>query len=141
MRCPRGHTLGPNQVLAGHQACLGHRAGHTTWTRRACDQTVYGPPLNSHCTTLEGLAFASPRNGTEKQAADNSDMGQTLATGAEDADEDDADTFPRSYIEPLRAPRRSPPAATSGAATLRSRIDHWLSWVAGEGWHVQIRTC
>jgi hypothetical protein len=22
-RCPNGHTLGPNQVLVGHQACLG----------------------------------------------------------------------------------------------------------------------
>ena len=21
--CPNGHTLGPNQVLVGHQACLG----------------------------------------------------------------------------------------------------------------------
>ena len=55
-RCPNGHTLGANQVLVGHQACLGHRGGHTTWTCRVCDQTVYGPPLNTHCTTLEGPA-------------------------------------------------------------------------------------
>ena len=47
--CPNGHTLGPNQVLVGHQACLGHGGGHTTWTCRCCDQTVYGPPLNTHC--------------------------------------------------------------------------------------------
>ena len=45
-RCPRGHILGPNEVLVGHQACLGHGGGHTTWTCRTCDQTVYGPPLN-----------------------------------------------------------------------------------------------
>mgnify|MGYP003289994991 CR=1 FL=1 len=24
--------------------CLGHGGGHTTWTCRTCDQTVYGPP-------------------------------------------------------------------------------------------------
>ena len=55
-RCPNGHTLGPGEVLVGHQACLGHGGGHTTWTCRACDQTVYGPPLNTHCTTLAGPA-------------------------------------------------------------------------------------
>jgi hypothetical protein len=31
-RCPNGHRLGPGQVLVGHQACLGHGGGHTTWT-------------------------------------------------------------------------------------------------------------
>jgi hypothetical protein len=54
-RCPNGHPLGAGQVLVGHQACLGHGGGHTTWTCRACDETVYGPPLNTHCTCLEGL--------------------------------------------------------------------------------------
>ena len=39
-----------------HQACLGHGGGHTTWTCRTCDQTVYGPPLNTHCTALDGPA-------------------------------------------------------------------------------------
>jgi hypothetical protein len=29
-RCLSGHTLGPGQVLVGHQACLGHGGGHTT---------------------------------------------------------------------------------------------------------------
>ena len=29
-----------------------HGGGHTTWTDRTCDQTVYGPPLNIHCTCL-----------------------------------------------------------------------------------------
>ena len=45
-RCPNGHQLGPGQVLVGHQACLGHGGGHTTWTCRTCDETVYGgrPP-------------------------------------------------------------------------------------------------
>ncbi len=46
-RCPIGHRLGPGEVLVGHQACLGHGGGHTTWTCRTCDQTVYGPPLNT----------------------------------------------------------------------------------------------
>jgi hypothetical protein len=54
--CPNGHTLGPGQVLVGHQACLGHGGGHTTWTCRQCDSTVYGPPLNTHCTALDGPA-------------------------------------------------------------------------------------
>ena len=58
-RCPNGHTLGPNHVLVGHQACLGHGGGHTTWTCRTCGATVYGPPLNSHCTTLDGPAMLS----------------------------------------------------------------------------------
>src|SRR5262245_52919786 len=26
-RCPNGHSLGPNQVLVGHVACLGHCGG------------------------------------------------------------------------------------------------------------------
>jgi len=30
--CPNGHRLGAGQVLVGHQACLGHGGGHTTWT-------------------------------------------------------------------------------------------------------------
>ena len=54
--CPNGQGLGPDAVLVGHQACLGHGGGHTTWTCRTCDQTVYGPPLNTHCMTLEGPA-------------------------------------------------------------------------------------
>ena len=55
-RCPNGHNLGAGEVLVGHQACLGHGGGHTTWTCRTCDQTLYGPPLNIHCTTLDGPA-------------------------------------------------------------------------------------
>src|SRR4029077_1824065 len=61
-RCPNGHPLGPNQVLVGQQACLGHGGGHTTWTCRTCDQTVYGPP-NTHCTALEGPAQVRLSNG------------------------------------------------------------------------------
>jgi hypothetical protein len=49
-------TLGPGKVLVGHQACLGHGGGHTSWHRRTCDAVVYGPPLNTHCTTLDGPA-------------------------------------------------------------------------------------
>jgi hypothetical protein len=55
-QCPNGHNLGPGEVLVGHQACLGHGGGHTTWTCRRCDETLYGPPLNTHCTTLAGPA-------------------------------------------------------------------------------------
>jgi hypothetical protein len=56
-RCPNGHPLGPNQVLVGHVACLGHGGGgHTTWHCRTCDAVVYGPPMNTHCTALAGPA-------------------------------------------------------------------------------------
>jgi hypothetical protein len=56
-RCPNGHPLGPNQVLVGHVACLGHGGGgHISWHCRTCDAVVYGPPLNTHCTALEGPA-------------------------------------------------------------------------------------
>jgi hypothetical protein len=63
-RCPNGHPLGPNQVLVGHQACLRHGGGHTTWTCRQCDATTFGPPINSHCTTLEGPATVRISNMT-----------------------------------------------------------------------------
>jgi hypothetical protein len=50
-RCPHGHTLGPQQVLVGHVACLGHSGGgHTSWHSRICDEVTYGPPVNTHCT-------------------------------------------------------------------------------------------
>jgi hypothetical protein len=55
-RCLNGHQLGPNKALVGHVACAGHGGGHTTWTCRTCDETVYGPPLNTHCTPLDGPA-------------------------------------------------------------------------------------
>jgi hypothetical protein len=55
-RCPNGHPLGPGDVLVGHQTCLGHGGGHTTWTCRTCDETVYGPPMNTHCAALDGPA-------------------------------------------------------------------------------------
>jgi hypothetical protein len=53
---PTGTRSAPNQMLVGHQACLGHGGGHTTWMCLLCDATVYGPPLNTHCTTLDGPA-------------------------------------------------------------------------------------
>ena len=56
-RCPNGHSLGPNQVLVGHVACLGHGGGgHTTWNCRACEAVVNGPHLNAHRTALQGPA-------------------------------------------------------------------------------------
>jgi hypothetical protein len=51
-RFPNRHQLGPGEVRVGYQACL----GHTTWTCRQCDATIYGPPLNTHCSTLDGPA-------------------------------------------------------------------------------------
>ena len=53
---PTATPSAPNQVLVGHQACLGHGGGHTSWHCRTCDAAVYGPPLNTHCTALEGPA-------------------------------------------------------------------------------------
>ena len=53
-RCPNGHTLGAGQVLVGHQACLGHGGGHTTWTCRTCDQT---------CTARHSTPTATPLMG------------------------------------------------------------------------------
>ena len=55
-RAARTGTPGPEQVLVGHVACLGHGGGHTTWHCRTCDPVGYGPPLNTHCTALEGPA-------------------------------------------------------------------------------------
>jgi hypothetical protein len=63
-RCPNGHEFGPNRALVGYQACLGHGGGHTTWTCRECDATVYGPPLNTHCTCLDGPAAVRISNVT-----------------------------------------------------------------------------
>src|SRR3954451_15637173 len=64
-RCPNGHTLGANQVLVGHVACLGHGGGgHTTWTCQTCDQTVYGPPLNSHCLRRQSDRAAGAGRGS-----------------------------------------------------------------------------
>ena len=55
---PETSTLGPGDVLVGHVARPGHGGGHTTWTCRTCDQTMYGQPLNTHCSTLDGPASA-----------------------------------------------------------------------------------
>jgi hypothetical protein len=64
-RCPNGHPLGPNQVLVGHVACLGHGGGgHVSWHCRTCDAVTYGPPLNTHCTALEGPASVRISNMT-----------------------------------------------------------------------------
>ena len=65
-RCLSGHTLGPDQVLVGHHACLGHGGEHTTWACRTCDQTVYGPALNTHCTALDGPGTVRISNARSK---------------------------------------------------------------------------
>jgi hypothetical protein len=51
--CPNGHALGGGQVLVGHTACAGHGGGHVVWNCRTCEEMVYGPPLNTHCTVLD----------------------------------------------------------------------------------------
>jgi len=67
-RCPNGHPLGPNQVLVGHVACLGHGGGgHTSWHCRTCDAVVYGPPMNTHCSALNGPATV--RLSTQRNSA------------------------------------------------------------------------
>jgi hypothetical protein len=60
-----GHRFGPGGVVVGHQACLGHGGAHTTWTCRTCDETVFGPPLNTHCSTLNGPATVRISNHAE----------------------------------------------------------------------------
>jgi hypothetical protein len=62
--CPNGHCFGPGKTLVGYAACAGHGGGHTTWTCRTCDTTVYGPPLNTHCATLDGPATVRISNVT-----------------------------------------------------------------------------
>jgi hypothetical protein len=42
--------------MMADQSCAGHGGGHTTWTCCTCYQTVCGPPLNTHCSALEGSA-------------------------------------------------------------------------------------
>jgi hypothetical protein len=54
--CPNGHQLVGGQVLVGHTACSGHGGGHVVWHCRTCDVATYGPPLNTHCTVLDGPA-------------------------------------------------------------------------------------
>jgi hypothetical protein len=73
--CPNGHRLGPGEVLVGHQACLGHGGGHTTSTCRTCDGAVYGPPLNTHCATLEGPATVRISSATQSEVPPESGQG------------------------------------------------------------------
>jgi hypothetical protein len=53
---PTGTHSARTKSSSGHVACLGHGGGHTSWHCRTYDAVVYGPPLNTHCTTLEGPA-------------------------------------------------------------------------------------
>src|SRR5262245_3725385 len=75
-RCPNGHPRSPNQALVGHVACLGHGGGgHTSWHCRPCDTVLYGPPMNTHCTALEGPAavrISTLRGWTSAHARDRS---------------------------------------------------------------------
>jgi hypothetical protein len=66
-RCPNGHPLGPNQVLVGHQACLGHGGGHTTWTCRHATRRCTGRcSTPQHCGCCDFTAsppFGGSRGG------------------------------------------------------------------------------
>jgi hypothetical protein len=42
--------------MMADQSCAGHGGGHITLTCRTCHETEHGPPLNTHCTALEGPA-------------------------------------------------------------------------------------
>jgi hypothetical protein len=50
MNGPAGQA--PCSESVGHTACAGHGGGHLTWTCQKCDETTYGPPLNTHCTDI-----------------------------------------------------------------------------------------
>ena len=50
-RCRNGHDLGPNQVLVGHVACLGHGGGgHTSWHCRTCDSHRLRATTRTDCS-------------------------------------------------------------------------------------------
>ena len=49
-----GHALGANEVLVGHQACLGHGGRHTTWTCRTVTRRCTGHRSTS--TAGQGLS-------------------------------------------------------------------------------------
>jgi hypothetical protein len=76
-RCTRGHELGPNQVLVGQVACLGHGGGgHTTWHCGTCprdEPPTYGPPLAKHCTVLEAASSSVGRLWTRTLFRDATD--------------------------------------------------------------------
>ena len=40
------------------------RGRATTWTCCTCDETVYAPPLSTHCTCLDGQATVRLSNAT-----------------------------------------------------------------------------
>lgn len=57
-RCPRGHQLGPNRMLVGHQPCAGNcHGGHITWACLQCDAVMYSPGLGAGCRLLDGAAY------------------------------------------------------------------------------------
>ena len=105
-----------------------HGGGHTTWTCRACDQTVFGPPLNKHCHTLDGPAAVRIANRSSSSSID--DRGPRLAAElknrpahGDDDPEFGVDGFdgshkgldaadPQTVPTPGAGPRRRPPICT-----------------------------
>jgi hypothetical protein len=57
--CTQDRPLGPNQVLVGQVACLGHDGGgHTSWhCRAACQHALQPLPLEHHLD-VDRLPFA-----------------------------------------------------------------------------------
>ena len=86
-RCPNGHTLGPNQVLVGHVACLGHGGGHTIWHCRTCGPVVHGA--------------AAGHTARRSKACDSADLDPPKLTGN------------RSAVMGSERPRLNPPHQAS----------------------------
>ena len=62
-----------DRLVDGHQACLGHGGGHTTWTCRTCDQTggldPFGTPGGGPIV-YRGTSSPSPCDGRLKMTCD-----------------------------------------------------------------------
>jgi hypothetical protein len=63
-RCPTGILLGRIKSSLACRLLRTLRRSHTSWHCRTCDAVVYGPPLNTHCTTLDGPATVRISNTT-----------------------------------------------------------------------------
>jgi hypothetical protein len=55
--CPNGHPPARTKSSSDTSPASATAAGgHTSWHCRTCDALVYGSPLNTHCTALDGPA-------------------------------------------------------------------------------------
>jgi hypothetical protein len=123
-RCPNGHTLRPGEVLVGHQACLGHGGGHTTWTCGACDQTVKGAPLNTHarCWTGQRRCGSQPHGTKPKRPARHR---STISAAFWRHTNDVAATIneDKLVIDCYATPKRPANSTRGGLGTFSSAVD------------------